>query len=46
MGDSLVNDLQSDNFERFYKYFDMMVAFNKAYLTRLNLDKKRLVQTG
>ncbi|GAB2595500.1 hypothetical protein GCM10027190_49770 [Spirosoma areae] len=43
--DTIVDDLQSDEFERFYKYFDMKDAFNKTYLTRLNLDKKRLVQT-
>lgn len=44
--DSIVDDLQSDEFERYYKYFDMKDAFNKSYLTRLNLDKKRLVQTN
>ena len=44
--DSLGDDLQSDDFERFYKYFDMKDAFSKAYLTRLNLDKKRLAQTA
>ena len=43
--DSIVEDLQSNDFERFYKYFDMKDVFNKACLTRLNLDKKRLVQT-
>ena len=44
--DSIVDDLQSDEFERFYKYFDMKDAFNKVFLARLNLDKKRLVQTA
>ena len=43
---SIVDDLQSDDFERFYKYFDMKDAFNKAFLTRLNLDKQQLVQTA
>ena len=44
--DGIVEDLQSDEFERFYSYFDMKDAFNKSFLTRLNLDKKRLVQTA
>ena len=44
--DSIVDDLQSDEFERFYKFFDMKDGFNKTYLTRFNLDKKQLVQTA
>lgn len=43
--DALVADLQSDDFERFYKFFDMKEKFNKTILTSINLDKKRLVQT-
>ena len=44
--DSVVEDLQSDEFEQFYKYFDMKDNFTKQVLARLNLDKKRLVQTA
>ncbi len=43
--DDLVADLKSDEFERFYKYFDMKDGFNKRYMMPFNLDKKRLVQT-
>lgn len=46
MPDSIVADLQSDEFERFYKFFDMKTQYNKAMLVKLNLDKKRLVQTN
>ncbi len=44
--DSIVDDLQSSDFERFYKFFDIKKQFDKAILTKLNLDKKRLVQTN
>ena len=43
--DSIADDLESNEFERYYKYFDMKDGFNKSLLTRLNLDKERLVQT-
>lgn len=43
--DSIADDLESSEFERYYKYFDMKDSFNKRLLTQLNLDKKRLVQT-
>lgn len=42
---AIVDDLYSDDFERFYKFFDMKVQYNKSYLKAFNLDKKRLVQT-
>ncbi|MGM9507113.1 AAA family ATPase [Larkinella sp. GY13] len=44
--DFIIDDFKSDEFERFYKYFDMKVQFNRAILTAFNLDKKRLVQTS
>ena len=44
--DAIVADLKSDDFERFYKYFDMKDGFNKLYLMPFNLDKKRLVRTA
>ena len=43
---SIVDNLQSDDFERFYKYFDMKDGFNKVMLAPFNLDKKSLVQTA
>jgi len=43
--DAIVADLKSDDFIRYYKYFDMKTGFNRAYLMPFNLDKKRLVQT-
>lgn len=43
--DSIVDDLRSDDFARFYKFFDMKDQYNKSYLKIFNLDKKRLVQT-
>ena len=42
---SIVDDLKSDDFERFYKYFDMKVEFKKDILSQLNIDKKDLVKT-
>ncbi|PSK89005.1 hypothetical protein [Taibaiella chishuiensis] len=49
----IVSDLESDELERFYKFFDMAgkkdsgfkKSFNKAYLEKYNLTKQELVQT-
>jgi len=43
--DALVDDLHSDDFNRFYKYFDMKEEFKKNYLDRFNLKKDALVGT-
>ncbi|WP_064197836.1 MULTISPECIES: AAA family ATPase [Emticicia] len=43
--DAIVEDFRSDDFERFYKFFDMKVQFNKSYLTKFNLSKEKLVST-
>ncbi len=39
------NDLQRNEFERFYKFFNMKVRYDKTMIVQLNLAKKRLVQT-
>ncbi|HRI61687.1 MAG TPA: AAA family ATPase [Saprospiraceae bacterium] len=44
--DSIVDDFKSDEFERFYKYFDMKDKFHKHYLASFNLSKKDLVTTA
>lgn len=44
--DSIVDDLESDEFERFYKYFDMKAVFKRTYMAKLNLETKQLVQTS
>ncbi len=41
----IVDDLRSDDFERFYKYFDMKAQFNKASLSQYNLNKEKMVST-
>lgn len=43
---NIVNDFRSDEFERFYKFFDMKDQFNKTYLSSFNLSKKKLVTTN
>ena len=43
---SIVDDFRSNDFERFYKFFDMKVQFNKTYLSKLNLSKESLVKTA
>jgi energy-coupling factor transporter ATP-binding protein EcfA2 len=43
--EDIIEDFKSDEFERFYKYFDMKEQFNKSSLAALNLSKERLVQT-
>ncbi len=44
--DTIIDDFKSDNFERFYKYFDMKDQFNKSSLAPFNLSKEKLVQTS
>ena len=41
----IVDDLRSDDFERFYKYFDMKVQFNKNGWTPFISSKQKLVST-
>lgn len=43
--DAIVDDFKTDEFERFYKYFDMKDQFNKSSLAQYNLTKEVLVQT-
>ena len=43
--ESIGEDLESNELERFYKFFDMKTQFNKSYLTKLNLSKEKLVTT-
>jgi hypothetical protein len=38
--------LESDELERFYKYFDMKEQFDKSILAPFNLKKEDLVQTN
>ena len=44
--DSIVDDLKSGEFERFYKFFDMKSEFKKTHLMPFNISKERLVQTS
>ncbi|GLU56816.1 AAA family ATPase [Dyadobacter frigoris] len=41
----IVSDLKSNEFERFYKYFDMKVQYNGGFLRSYNLSKEKLVNT-
>jgi hypothetical protein len=43
--EEIVNSLQSDDFEAFYKYFSMKTHYSKQYLSAFNLEQKQLVQT-
>ena len=43
---SIVDDFVSDDFERFYKFFDMKDQFNRSYLTQFNLTIKELSCTN
>ena len=43
---SIVDDFKSEEFERFYKFFDMKRQFNKTSLSGLNLSKENLVKTA
>ena len=42
---SIITDLKSDDFDRFYSYFDMKNKFNKKIIEQLNLSKEALVST-
>jgi hypothetical protein len=44
--DAIVADLESNELERFYKYFDMKEQFDKSSLASFNLKKEDLVQTN
>ena len=44
--DAIVADLESDELECFYKYFDMKEHFDKSILAPFNLKKEDLVQTN
>ena len=41
----IVDDLMSDDFEKFYKFFDMKEQFDKTILAPLNIEKQKLVTT-
>jgi hypothetical protein len=42
----IIEDLRSNEFERFYKYFDMKTKFNKTAWANLLPNKETLVQTN
>jgi hypothetical protein len=44
--DKIVDDFMSDDFERFYKFFDMKEQFNRVYLAPFNLTTQRLASTN
>ncbi|MCU0329302.1 MAG: AAA family ATPase [Chitinophagales bacterium] len=44
--DSIGKDLGCDDFESFYKFFDMKTQFNKTSIAKLNLPKEKLVSTN
>ncbi|MFN4256756.1 MAG: AAA family ATPase [Saprospiraceae bacterium] len=41
----ILTDFESDDFERFYKFFDMKKQFDKSCLRDFNLNKSLLVRT-
>jgi AAA15 family ATPase/GTPase len=43
--DGVIADFESQEFERFYKFFDMKDRFVKTYIDRFNLSKSTLVST-
>lgn len=43
--DSIIADMESAEFEKFYAYFSMKDKFNKSMLEKLNLTTKRLAKT-
>jgi hypothetical protein len=43
--EGIVDDFVSDDFERFYKFFDMKDQFNRSYLAQFNLTIKALSST-
>lgn len=44
--DKIVDDFMSNEFNRFYKFFDMKEQFNRAYLAPFNLTTQRLASTN
>lgn len=44
--ESIVDDFMSEDFERFYKFFDMKEHFNRSYLAQFNLTIKELSSTN
>ena len=44
--DTIIEDLASEDFERFYKYFDMKDEYKKGILAPHRLTKERLVSTN
>ena len=42
---SIISDLRSNEFDRFYPYFDMKNQFNKKVIEHLNLSKEALIST-
>jgi AAA15 family ATPase/GTPase len=42
---TIISDLRSDDFNHFYRYFDMKNQFNKRGIEHLNLSKEALVST-
>jgi AAA ATPase domain len=43
--DEIISSLKSNDFEKYYKYFDMKKVFSKTYLEKYNLSKSFLCQT-
>ena len=43
--DSIVEDFNSDDFERFYKFFNMKEEHKRLSIIKYNLSIKRLVST-
>ncbi|MFY7999650.1 MAG: AAA family ATPase [Candidatus Kapaibacteriota bacterium] len=43
---SIAEDLRSDDFERWYKFFSMKTESDKTYLASFNLREQNLVQTA
>ena len=44
--DSIVDELNSADFEKFYQFFDMKKQYNHQYLSKFNLSKERLSSTN
>lgn len=43
--DDIVQALESEDFETYYKFFSMKTYYSKQYLSAFNLEAKQLVQT-
>ena len=44
--DSIVDDFKSDEFERFYKFFDMKAKFNRSCLAAFGITEEQLSKTN